>query len=603
MPDNSFRRAVRIGYVAPFAALALVAAVVLWRVSVQAGRTALVNHTYQVIAAVRDAQTDTFKVLVPFRSYWLTGDKRYLTVMAHAESKVDDDLYGLSTLISDNPQQVQRVVELGGLKGEWFAAIRALIAQKPAGVGAPEALGQLNDQLLALSAIFDEMAGEENHLLAQRAASLNVSESLTTLLVPLLALLVAGILAYVGWREITRASAQFRGALARAEEANRSKDIFLATVSHELRNPLNSIMLLTGVLQANQSLSDEVRRRVDSIGRAARAQAQLIEDLLDVARLESGRMRLDVQATDPAEVVRAALESIRLAAEAKAITVQELIDPKVGLIAGDPKRLEQVMWNLLSNAVKFTPKGGRIQVRLERINSHIEIVVADNGKGIEPRDLSFIFDRFWHQADPENRRGMGLGLSIVKELVALHGGTVVAHSEGAGKGSTFIVRLPLPPARAPLLEPRRHPTVSPAESIAVIPRLDGLTILAVDDDKEACDALTNFLGSLGAMVSAEYSAQEALRRLDMMAPDLVIADIEMPVQDGYYFARELRKREQATTPHRRVPLIALTAYGRVDDKVRILAGGFDCHVVKPVELVELAATIRNLIEARTAAAG
>jgi CheY-like chemotaxis protein len=340
---------------------------------------------------------------------------------------------------------------------------------------------------------------------------------------------------------------------------------------------------------------------VKAIDRAARTQAQLIEDLLDVSRIESGRLRLDVQATDLAKVVKSAVDSMRLAAEAKSIALHDIIDTNVSLIAGDPKRLEQVVWNLLSNAIKFTPRGGKVQVRLERINSHVEIIVTDNGQGIAASSVPYVFDRFWQETGSgQNRPGVGLGLSIVKELVALHGGTVMAHSDGVGNGSTFTVRLPLPPATAPLLEPRRHPTVAPVDNVATASRLDGLSILVVDDEPEACEALTKLLGSLGAKVYAENAAEAALRILDQARPDAIVADMEMPVQDGFFFAREVRNRERDRKLGGRVPLIALTAYGRVEDKVKILASGFESHVVKPVDLAELSATIRTLVAARAA---
>jgi CheY-like chemotaxis protein len=293
---------------------------------------------------------------------------------------------------------------------------------------------------------------------------------------------------------------------------------------------------------------------------------------------------------------------MRVAAEAKSIDLQEIIDPSVRVIAGDPHRLQQVVWNLLSNAVKFTPKGGKVQVRLERINSHVEIIVADNGQGIAPSSLAQLFDRFWRAADSDqNRPGTGLGLSIVKELVALHGGTILADSDGLGKGSTFTVRLPLPVSTAPLLEPRRHPTLAPLGDIAAAAsRLDGLSILVVDDDAEVCDSLTTLLDSLGATVSAATSAQAALGKLDGIRHDAIVADIGMPVEDGFFFASEVRKREQDGNINGRVPLVALTAYGRVEDKIKILASGFDSHVVKPVELGELSAIIRSLVAARGA---
>jgi CheY-like chemotaxis protein len=324
--------------------------------------------------------------------------------------------------------------------------------------------------------------------------------------------------------------------------------------------------------------------------------------LLDISRIESGRLRLDVQTVDLAEVVRAGVESMRAAADAKSIAMQEIIDPRVDAVAGDPGRLQQVVWNLVSNAVKFTPKGGKIQVRLERINSHVEIIVADTGQGIEPASLRSVFERFW-QAEQSNqsKQGVGLGLSIVKELVGLHGGTVSAHSDGPGHGSTFTVRLPLPVGTSSSIELRRHPTVAQVPSPANAPRLDGLSILVVDDDPDTCEALKNLLGALGAQVTAATSARLALAMLDALNPDAVVSDIGMPVEDGYFLARELRKRERDKGKEAGMPLIALTAYGRVEDKVQILTAGFDSHAVKPVDPVELSAILRTCIVSRRGA--
>ncbi len=411
--------------------------------------------------------------------------------------------------------------------------------------------------------------------------------------------MAALILSYWGWYEGGKATSLFAAALNRAEEAGRAKDNFMASVSHELRNPLNSIMLSSGILLADRTLQENARQKVKAIERASRTQAQLIEDLLDVSRIESGRMRLDVQATNLAQVVKAAVDANRVAADAKSIELQEIIDPRISLISGDPQRMQQVVWNLLSNAVKFTPKGGKVQVRLERINSHVEIIVADNGQGIAPASLSRVFDRFWRETDTSTT-GTGLGLAIVKELVTMHGGTVIVHSDGLGKGSTFTVRLPLPVSTAPLLEPRRHPTVAPLDSVAAASRLDGLSIMVVDDDAEACETLSSVLGSLGATVATATSAQAALAKFDGRPYDAIVADIGMPVEDGFFFAREVRKREQEGSVNGRVPLIALTAYGRVEDKIEILASGFDSHVVKPVELGELSAIIKSLLAARSA---
>jgi CheY-like chemotaxis protein/two-component sensor histidine kinase len=358
-------------------------------------------------------------------------------------------------------------------------------------------------------------------------------------------------------------------------------------------------MLWCSTLLANQVSDERTHHGLTAIDRAARAQAQLIEDLLDISRIEQGRLRLDVQTVNLAEVVRAALENMEAAAEAKSIALKTIIDPRADLVAGDPARLQQVVWNLVSNAVKFTPKGGKIEVRVERINSYLEILVADTGRGIDPGSLPFIFDRFWQGEDEgTRRRGIGLGLYIVKEIVNLHGGTVTAHSNGLDKGATFTVRLPLPVSRVASSELRRHPTVAPVANSGTASRLDGISILAVDDDLDACEAIKNLLGSLGATVSTATSAQAALTMIGKLRPDAVVSDLGMPVHDGYFLAQQLREQESATDTH--TPLVALTAYGRVEDKVQILAAGFDSHLLKPVEPAELAAVLRSLLPSRAA---
>src|SRR5580704_1714259 len=255
------------------------------------------------------------------------------------------------------------------------------------------------------------------------------------------------------------------------------------------------------------TLEGKIEQGINAIFRGAKAQAQLIEDLLDIARIESGQMRFDVQPIDSAEVVRAAVESMSPAAEAKSIAVQVVIDPRASMVMGDSHRLQQAVWNLLSNAIKFTPKGGKVQVRLERINSHLEIVVADNGQGIDKRALEKVFDRFWHAGGPNSpERGMGLGLSIVKHIVNLHGGMVTAHSDGINKGSVFIIRLPVPVATAGLASPaRRHPTVASIAQITHITRLEGISVLVVDDDAETREALRSMLRSDGASVKTAES--------------------------------------------------------------------------------------------------
>jgi signal transduction histidine kinase/ActR/RegA family two-component response regulator len=580
--------------------MAVLTGVVLWRVTAQVSSVGWVEHTDQVLRRTKDAQLSLRDMSIAIQSYWLSVDESYLVKFKNADQELTKNLAIVSGLVADNPAQGRRLLEVSNLIGTWVGAIQILITQANGSRPDRGLLTQLDAQLRAASDVLNQVVDEEDRLFEQRIGQQRGEDRLIFVLVPLLSAIGAAALSYWGLREIDRAGARFAAAVAKAEEANRAKDNFLATVSHELRNPLNSILLATGVLASDHEISDTARQRVKAIERAARTQAQLIEDLLDISRIESGRLRLDVQATDLARVVKAAIDSMRVAADAKSITLHHIIDTKVSPIAGDPNRLEQVVWNLISNAVKFTPKGGKVQVRLERINSHVEIIVTDNGQGIARSSLPYLFDRFWQEIERgQSRPGIGLGLSIVKEIAALHGGTVMAHSDGLGTGSTFTVRLPLPPASTPLLEARRHPTIAAADSIAPAARLDGLSLLVIDDDAETCEALTKLLNSLGARVCAQTSAEGTLRVVSDVHPDVIIADIEMPVRDGFFFAREVRKREQEQKSSGRVPLLALTAYGRVEDKVRILASGFDSHVVKPVDLAELSATIRSLVAART----
>lgn len=599
MPARTFRRRLRIGYFAPFVAMALLAGALLWGVSAQESITRWVQHSDEVLLRAKDAQLDFNNMRLAFGSYLASSNKSYLSDLSHASNAFEKQFEKIAVLTGNSPEQERRLIRV--VKIYLPGKFRDLAQKRNAGTLRASELSDTDAYAQHVLDALNRFITAESKIRAQRTARQKSIDKTVIVSVLALSLLSALILSYVGWRQIDQASGQFAAALGKAEAANRAKDNFLATVSHELRDPLNSIMLLSGMLLADQKVSDNARQRVKGIERAARIQAQLIEDLLDVSRIESGRMRLDVQATDLAQVVKAAVDSMQVAAEAKSIALTEVVDPAASLIAGDPKRLQQVVWNLLSNAIKFTPKGGKVQIRLERISSHIEIIVADNGKGMAPGSIPHLFDRFWQEdASGQSNSGIGLGLSIVKELVALHGGTVTAHSEGIGKGSTFTVRLPGPPATAPLLEPRRHPTVAPIGQAAAAGRLDGLSILVVDDDPESCAALASLLSALGASVSAETSAEAALQQLEQTRPDTVISDIETPVADGLSFAGQVRKREQERKSGGRIALIALTAYGRVEDKVKILASGFDSHVVKPVDLAELSATIRSMVAARAA---
>ncbi|HEV7517433.1 MAG TPA: PAS domain-containing protein [Thermoanaerobaculia bacterium] len=388
--------------------------------------------------------------------------------------------------------------------------------------------------------------------------------------------------------------------LARAEEArheaevaNRTKDEFLATLSHELRTPLNAILGWAQMLRLRPGEPEIAERGLDIIARSVRSQTQLIEDLLDVSRITSGKMRLDVQPIELVPVVEAALESIRPAAEAKGIRLQRVFDP-LGPVHGDPDRLQQVVWNLLANAVKFTPKGGRVQVLVTRVNSHVEIVVADSGVGITPEFLPHVFERF-RQSDSSSRRqfgGLGLGLAIVRHLVELHGGTVEARSAGEGQGAVFTVCLPLA-ALPPALPERRHPKADLGDGRGLPgPGLAGIKVLVVEDDPDTRELILRVLADHAAEVTAVASAREGLAALESQRPDVLLSDIEMPGEDGYSLIAKVRAlpRERGGA----TPAAALTAFARGEDRRRALQAGFQLHVAKPVEPAELATVVANL---------
>ena len=611
MPYRAFRRKLTASFFAPIIlALFILASFVLWGVQNQSAINGWVQHSDQVMLRGKDAEVELRDMQIAYRGYIVSPQQRYLDDLAEARTQFSRDLSELVTLVADNPSQEQLLGKVTEAKEAFTEALERLIAQRSSQPPGTDPIAQLHPHAHLVFDALENFIAAEQQLRMQRASTQRATYRMLFALVPLISLIVMAVLSFWGVRQIDLATEQFHQALdnaekarieaekarALAENASRTKDHFLSTVSHELRNPLNSILLWSTALLRDKSLGENSRRGITAIERAVRVQSQLIEDLLDISRIESGRLRLDVQTVDLAEVVRAGVESMRAGADAKSITLQEILDPSVNGIAGDPGRLQQVVWNLVSNAVKFTPKGGKIQVRLERVNSHVEIIVADTGRGIDPASLGSVFERFW-QADEldHGQRGIGLGLSIVKDLVTLHGGTVMADSEGPGKGSTFTVRLPLPVGTAASQENRRHPTG--AQSTDGVPqRLDGLSILVVDDDIDTCDALQNLLGALGASVTAATSARTALALFDQLKPNAVISDIGMPVEDGYFFARELRKRD--TGRDGGTPLVALTAYGRVEDKVQILTAGFDSHAVKPVDPVELSAILKNCIASR-----
>ena len=385
-------------------------------------------------------------------------------------------------------------------------------------------------------------------------------------------------------------------ARSEAERANRLKDEFLATISHELRNPLNAIMGWAHMMRLGKLTPANAERAVETIYRNAKSQAQLVADLLDVSRIISGKLRLDVRTVDLIYIVNAAIDSIRPAAEAKGIRLQTLLDPAAGPISGDADRLQQIVWNLLSNAVKFTPKGGRIQVKVQRIDSHVEIVVSDSGVGITKEFLPYVFDRFRQENASTTRihGGLGLGLSIVRQLVDLHGGSVGVQSEGEGTGATFTITLPFVGVVSNQKEPEAvHPTQGDEViSFEGLPSLQGLKILVVDDEVDTRELIGEVLRECGSEVIVSRSVEEALAALEQHKPDILISDLGMPDEDGYSLISKIR-----ALPAERggqIPAAALTAYARAEDRLRVLRSGFQFHLPKPVDSAELVTVVASL---------
>jgi PAS domain S-box-containing protein len=380
-----------------------------------------------------------------------------------------------------------------------------------------------------------------------------------------------------------------------AERANQLKDEFLATLSHELRTPLTLIVGWSHMLGNSKLNSVASSRAIEVIRRNALMQVQMVDDLLDVSRIITGKLRLTVQPVDLGTIIIAAVDGLRPAAEAKEIRLQLQLDSPAGQVSGDPDRLQQVAWNLISNAIKFTPKGGRVLVRLERVESHVEVTVSDTGLGIAPGFLPHVFDRF-RQANATTTRaigGLGLGLSIVRQLVELHGGTVRVDSEGEGLGSTFTVTLPLMAVRSTVSDTQsaQQPEFKPPE-FECPPELNGLRVLVVDDEADTCEFLQFILESCGAQVKTASSAAAALEAVAEEVFDVLIIDIGMPDEDGYSLIAKVRAL--AKERGGKVRAAALTAYAGEEDRIRVLQSGFQIHVPKPISPSELVAVVATL---------
>ena len=389
-----------------------------------------------------------------------------------------------------------------------------------------------------------------------------------------------------------------RNARMAAQRATRLKDEFLATLSHELRTPLSAILGWTQLLLRPDASKgpEQQKRAIEVIDRNARAQVKLIDDLLDLSRVMTGKLRLDLHQVSLGSIVEAAVDSARPSADVKGIRLKAILSSNSDIVSADSARLQQVVWNLLTNAIKFTPKGGQVQVLLQRVNSHLELSVSDTGVGIPANYLPHVFDRF-SQKDSSTTRafgGLGLGLAICKQLVELHGGSIRAASLGEGRGATFSVQLPLSIAQLnDQSGPRIHPTAeTQSGEVMSLPRLEGVHVFVVDDEPDARELLRAVLEDQGGKVTSFTSAEDALAALKTTKPTVLVCDIGMPKMDGYQLIRALRAEESR---RERIPALALTAFARAEDRKRSLVAGYQAHLAKPFDVGELILVVADLV--------
>jgi len=581
-----------------------------------------VIHSYDVLDSLSDTMSLVKDAETGERGYLITGSEIYLEPYDQAVSSINQHLQQLRSLTAGDPVAAPLVALLSEHVSTKLSELSESIGlRRRVSFEAAQALVLTDEGKRTMDAtrrVSDIIETHETNLLHDRLAQSAASGEQAQFIVYAVGglALVLIVVFYVQVRrgvsaraillrreEQAREAAELafqseRDARDRAEQASRLKDEFLATVSHELRTPLNAILGWSRMLRAGTVGPDAAPRGLESIERNATAQAQLIEDLLDISRIVAGRLRLEVMHVDLAPVVQAAVDAVKPAADARDIAIAMSSDKSAVQVSGDPQRLQQVVWNLLSNSIKFTPPGGHVEVELERTDSEARITVRDSGQGIGPEFLPHVFELF-RQADggPSRKHGgLGLGLAIVRRIVEMHGGSIRAASDGDGAGATFTVELPLlssksAPAPAPSL-PKATESGSDALSLAGAPRLEGLRILAVDDQRDTLDVIETILIQRGAAVRTCASAAEALELVQEWRPDVLVADLGLPGEDGYALIERVRN----LTPSRggNTPAIALTAYTRVEDRMKTLSAGYQMHVPKPVEPAELVTIVASL---------
>jgi signal transduction histidine kinase/ActR/RegA family two-component response regulator len=564
------------------------------------GNQERVYHRHEVLSELEDILSTMKDAETGARGYIIAGEESYLDPYEAAVDRINSGISRLKQLTADDPIQqanipaVEREIdgrleklktEIGLRRSGDFDGARTVVLS---GIGR-----QLMDELRQSITV---MENEETKLLALRAEESRRSAGVAMLTSPLELFIACGLL-LLTWRVVIRAQQDRiiheQVARERAEAANRAKDEFVAMISHELRTPLSAMLGWAQLLHNGNLNPAAAARAVDAIERNARTQSQLIEDLLDMSRVIAGKLTLNVRPIKFTDVIDAALESVRPGAGAKELRLDVCLDRKDDVVSGDAARLQQIVWNLLSNAIKFTPKQGRIEVRLARIDSNLQLTVSDSGAGIPHEFLPYVFDRF-AQAENTGRSkygGLGLGLAIVRHLTELHGGTVRADSPGDGLGATFTLTLPLSPIREDATTKRVHIAGTRVVSKAG-EALNGLRILIVDDEVETLELLTATLSQRGADVKPCLSASAALEAITQWRPSILVSDIGMPDEDGYQLIAKVRASEQKRGGQ--IPAVALTAYARTQDRVRALAAGFQMHVPKPVETEELVMAVASL---------
>jgi signal transduction histidine kinase/ActR/RegA family two-component response regulator len=591
-------------------------------VSLFASRSLISNMTKvtsgegQDLADARALQLIGLKNIADVRACLLSGGKEFTPAARTGSARARDLVERLQGQITDPEGRALLVSVLAAEQAHEDAFANALAAgagKGSSGALYPEAVLTRSAQYeLALAALVAHRESARIRNLAparaevSRSETLLISFSVANIVLLVLFCIFISIALTRSYGEQTTArtlaesgQSQAMESLSEVEAVGRLKDQFLATVSHELRNPLAPILTWTQLLRSGTLDEAKTARALEVIERNVMSQTQLIDDLVDVSRVVSGKFRLDVRPVELGPVIKEAAESQTPASSAKQIALQLVLDERAGPISGDSERLKQVMSNLISNAIKFTPRGGRVQVVLQRAESHVEIAVSDTGIGIDPEFLPHVFEPFRQATGGTMRRhgGLGLGLSIVRHIVELHGGEITGYSDGPGHGAKFTVKFPLlPSTREGGIPSRRHPIAGDALASVHLGRLDGVRVLVVDDEPSSSEALGVLFDSCGAEARVADSAAAALIVFDDWQPDVLVSDIAMPGEDGYSLIRKIRLRSPARGGL--TPAVALTAFAKIDDRVTILSAGFQMYLSKPANPNELIAVVGSLARRR-----